>query len=125
MDRSELTFDQMVNDIDRCHWSLPLSNGPRLTLTVGYWDYKFFSNIYDYWSDIESSIHYSQNCNYTYQFWTLAFVAFYILILWGDGIRLSYINNENSETWPFKWMLFFGWCHPLYYLSSKTIKGCS
>ena len=83
------------------------------------------SYIYDYWSDIELSIHFSQNCNYTYQFWTLAFVAFYILILWGDGVRLSYINNENSETWPFKWMLFFGWCHPLYYLSSKTIKGCS
>ena len=48
MDRSELTFDQ---------WSMTLSitvqmgqGSPRLTLTVGYWDHKFFSNKYNFWS---------------------------------------------------------------------------
>ena len=46
MDRSELTFDQ---------WSMTLTitvqmgqGSPRLT--VGYWDHKFFSNKYNFWS---------------------------------------------------------------------------
>ena len=44
------------------------------------------------------------------------------LVSWFDGVIQSYSNKNNSEKWSFKWMVLFGWCWPLYYLSTKTLK---
>ena len=66
--------------------------------------------LWDYVSDIQLTIKLYQNCRFNRFAGSLFALLYNFLVSWFVGVRQSYSNKNNSELWPFKWMVLFGWC---------------